>query len=75
MASTSNGVEDIAKLSKLAFHASQTVTGSERIAALHAMRDELEAQKDAILEANKLDMQVRRPLSSHIRSIERYPGC
>jgi gamma-glutamyl phosphate reductase len=57
--STSSAVKDIAELSKLAFHASQTVTGSERIAALNAIRQELETRKDAILEANKLDMEVR----------------
>lgn len=56
----SSKVEEIARLAKLAFHASQAIDVSERANALHAIRDELEAQKDAILDANKLDMEVSR---------------
>jgi glutamate-5-semialdehyde dehydrogenase len=51
-------VEELAKLSRLTFHASQAVDDSERVRALHAIKEELETQKDVILEANKLDMEV-----------------
>lgn len=50
--------EGIAKASRAAFQASQLVEVSERVNALHAIREELESQKDSILEANRLDMEV-----------------
>jgi gamma-glutamyl phosphate reductase len=50
--------ESIARASKKAFEASQLVGSEERVAALHAIREALQANKDAILEANKRDMQV-----------------
>ncbi|KAG8748359.1 hypothetical protein FRC10_005906 [Ceratobasidium sp. 414] len=50
--------ESIAQASKRAFEASQLVGHEERVAALHAIREALQANKGAILEANKRDMQV-----------------
>ena len=48
----------IAKAAKAAFEASQLIASSERIQALSEIRKELEAAKDAILAANKLDLEV-----------------
>ena len=55
---TSRSALEIAQASKRAFEASQLVAGSERIAALRAIRQELVDHKDVILEANKKDMEV-----------------
>jgi len=51
--------ESIAKTAKAAFEASQLVSVPERTRALHEIRKELEANKDAILKANSEDMAVR----------------
>ena len=48
----------IAKAAKAAFEASQLIPSSERVQALREIREELEAAKDAILAANKLDLEV-----------------
>lgn len=54
----SSNAEDIAKLAKAAFQSSQLIPSTERVIALHAIRAELHARKDAILNANKEDLQV-----------------
>ncbi len=54
--------ESIAKVAKASFEASQLISSSERIKALQEIRRELEAAKDAILAANRLDIEVP-PLS------------
>ena len=55
----SMSAESIAKTAKAAFEASQLVSATERTRALHEIRTELEANKDAILKANSEDMAVR----------------
>ena len=55
----SQQVDLIAKQAKSAFEASQLLDSSERIRALRFIKDELEALKQEILEANKADLQVR----------------
>lgn len=49
----------IARAAKEAFQASQLLGADERTKALGAMRAALEARKDAILEANREDVEVR----------------
>jgi len=51
--------ESIAQTAKAASEASQLVSATERTRALHEIRRELEANKDAILKANSEDMSVR----------------
>jgi len=53
--------ENIAQTAKAAFETSQLVSATERTRALHEIRRELEANKDAILKANSEDMAVRSP--------------
>ena len=55
---TENVAENIARAAKAAFEASQLIPSSERIKALQEIRKELEAAKDAILAANRLDLEV-----------------
>lgn len=50
--------EEIAKAAKDAFEASQLISSSERVKALHEIRRELEAVKTAILGANKKDLEA-----------------
>jgi hypothetical protein len=50
--------EEVAKAAKVAFEASQLLEATERIKALHSIREELEARKTEIFEANKQDLQV-----------------
>lgn len=57
--STENSAESIAKASKAAFEASQLIPPAERIKALQEIRNELESAKDAILAANRTDLEVR----------------
>jgi glutamate-5-semialdehyde dehydrogenase len=54
----SKSATEIAKAARLAFDASQLVSSEERSNALLAVREELEQQKEAILQANKKDMDV-----------------
>ena len=54
---------DIARASKEAFEASQAVRHDERIDALNKIKEALKRNKDAILEANKIDIQVGTPSS------------
>jgi len=49
---------DIAKASKAAFENSQLIPSSERIRALAEMKKELQANKDEIIAANLMDLQV-----------------
>ena len=49
----------MAKTARAAFEASQLIDSVERTRALHEIRKELEANKDAILQANGEDMTVR----------------
>jgi len=56
--SSQDHVSDIAKAARAAFEASQLIDSSERVKALHAIHSELELQKTAVLEANRLDMEV-----------------
>lgn len=56
--------ETIAKAAKQAFEASQLISAEERVRALHEIRKELEASKALILEANRIDLEVR--LSSFV---------
>ncbi|QRV74183.1 aldehyde dehydrogenase family protein [Ceratobasidium sp. AG-Ba] len=58
----SKTAESIARASKKAFEASQLVGSEERVAALHAIREALQTNKNAILEANKQDMQAAQTL-------------
>ncbi|KAI0730946.1 gamma-glutamyl phosphate reductase [Earliella scabrosa] len=53
-----NVAENIARAAKAAFEASQLIPSSERINALQEIRKELEAAKDAILAANRLDLEA-----------------
>ncbi|KAI0630694.1 gamma-glutamyl phosphate reductase [Trametes polyzona] len=48
----------IAKAAKAAFEASQLIPSSERVKALQEIRKELEAAKDAILAANRADLEA-----------------
>ncbi|KAI0793767.1 gamma-glutamyl phosphate reductase [Fomes fomentarius] len=50
--------ESIAKVAKASFEASQLISSSERIKALQEIRRELEAAKDAILAANRRDIEA-----------------
>lgn len=56
--STESAAQAIAKASKAAFEASQLVSSEDRIKALYEIRDQLDAAKDQILEANKKDLAV-----------------
>jgi glutamate-5-semialdehyde dehydrogenase len=51
--------ENIALAARKAYQASQLIPSSERINALHAIKTALEASKEQILAANKLDVDVR----------------
>ncbi|KAI0664367.1 gamma-glutamyl phosphate reductase [Cubamyces menziesii] len=53
-----NAAASIAKAAKAAFEASQLIPSSERVRALHEIRKELEAAKDAILQANRTDLEA-----------------
>ncbi|CCA67891.1 related to glutamate-5-semialdehyde dehydrogenase [Serendipita indica DSM 11827] len=53
---------EIAKAARAAFEASQLLTSEQRTNALLAVRDELERQKDAVLEANRRDMSAAEEL-------------
>lgn len=57
--------EQVARLAKESFDASQLLPASERHKALLAIRDALVASKQDILAANALDMQVGVPDPLH----------
>jgi glutamate-5-semialdehyde dehydrogenase len=56
--SSSSSAEKIAIDARRAFEASQLVDVAERNIALDAIRAKLEESRDAVLEANKKDMDV-----------------
>lgn len=64
--STLSQPEQIAKAAKEAFDASQLIDTSERVKALHAIKEELEALKDKIHEANVQDLEVRRSAEQEV---------
>jgi gamma-glutamyl phosphate reductase len=49
---------DVARAAKAAFEASQLVPHSERVRALNEIRNVLEIDKEKVLEANRLDLEV-----------------
>jgi glutamate-5-semialdehyde dehydrogenase len=53
-----SSAHDFAKAAKAAFESSQLIPASERVKALHEIRNVLERSKDEVLEANKQDLQV-----------------
>lgn len=55
---------EIAQRAKLAFEASQLIDHSERIDALEKIRKSLAINEDAILAANKRDVEVQPKLPS-----------
>jgi len=59
--SSSTSAEKIAIDARRAFEASQLVDVSERNIALDAIRVKLEQSRDAVLEANKRDMDASQP--------------
>lgn len=56
--------EEIARASKAAFESSQLVDHADRVEALHRIKDALLQEKDAILTANKRDLEVGCPIYS-----------
>ena len=58
MSNESSNPVDIAKRAKAAFETSQLIDSSERVKALHLIKDELELLKNEIQDANKADMEV-----------------
>ena len=59
---TSSHALTIAEAAKVAFEMSQVVPASERVNALHEIKKELAARKDAIFAANRADLQVSHGL-------------
>ncbi|KAK7445384.1 glutamate-5-semialdehyde dehydrogenase [Stygiomarasmius scandens] len=55
-----SNAHEIARAAKSAFEGSQLVPTSERVKALHEIRNALEANKTQILEANKHDLQAAK---------------
>ena len=72
MSNESSNPADIAKRAKAAFEASQLIDSSERVKALHLIKDELELLKNEIQDANKADMEVR---PSSFLAQTSYPSC
>ena len=62
MSSDTSVATSIARAAKDAFQASQLIPAEERVKALQEIRNELEAAKDAILAANRLDLDVHLSL-------------
>ena len=57
----------VAKAAKAAFEASQLIASSERVRALHELRDQLESAKAEILAANRRDLEVHlAPIPFHM---------
>ena len=60
-----DSAQSIAKAAKAAFEASQLIASSERVRALHELREELVSAKADILAANRRDLEVHlAPTSS-----------
>lgn len=55
---SSDAASVVAKAAKAAFEASQLIPSSERVKALHEICTELASAKDAVLEANRRDLQA-----------------
>jgi gamma-glutamyl phosphate reductase len=72
MASTSVA-HDIAKAAKSAFETSQLIPSSERITALHAIRQSLEENKADILAANGQDLSVDLLRSTYVAINAHWP--
>ncbi|KAL1945180.1 hypothetical protein VTO73DRAFT_2800 [Trametes versicolor] len=53
-----NPAQTIAKAAKAAFEASQLIASAERVTALQEIRKELDAAKEAILAANRVDLEA-----------------
>lgn len=60
-ATTPPSAETVAKSARSAYEASQLIDSSERDLALERIRALLEQNRDAVLEANQKDLDVRRP--------------
>lgn len=50
--------EEVARAAKVAFENSQLLGATDRVNALHSIREELEARKSQIFEANQEDLRV-----------------
>lgn len=61
-AENNDAATGIAKAAKAAFEASQLIPSSERVRALHALRDELVSARADILAANRRDLEVHLAL-------------
>lgn len=61
-AGNNDAATGIAKAAKAAFEASQLIASSERVRALHEIRDQLVSAKADILAANKRDLEVHLAL-------------
>ncbi|KAG5647527.1 hypothetical protein DXG03_009464 [Asterophora parasitica] len=55
---SASNAEDIARTSKAAFEASQLISSSDRVEALHAIVEELKAKRAQVLAANKEDLEA-----------------
>ncbi|KAI5118682.1 hypothetical protein M0805_003619 [Coniferiporia weirii] len=72
---------EIAKRAKSAFEASQLIDSAERVNSLHLIKNELEALKDEIYEANRGDMEAAqleveagRLSSSLVKRLDLFKG-
>ena len=64
---TSESATSIAKAAKAAFEASQLIASSERVRALHELREELVSAKADVLAANRRDLEVHlAPIPSYM---------
>lgn len=63
---------DIAKTAKAAFEASQLIPSDQRVIALHAIKQALEAKKEDILSANKEDLQVGFFVKEFLSTLLKY---
>ena len=64
---TSESATAIAKAAKAAFEASQLIASSERVRALHELREELVFAKADVLTANRRDLEVHlAPIPSYM---------
>ena len=69
------GPDEIAKASRRAFEASQLVSHQERVDALLSIKAKLTESKDAILQANALDLEVRIGVSNPTQRRDRSSNC
>ena len=71
----SRTAEEIARAAKRAFESSGLITSEERSTTLFAVRAELERNKDAILAANRKDMEVGLCIYYNTSPLTRTPLC